>query len=134
MSAIVHTAELPWLPKTKPGVEEPLGEFKALWQAHGCDQFEVRLTRIPPHGGTSTRYHTHTLEEEWFFVLQGTCHICLEGTWHALQPRDSIFKRCGAFHTFRNFGDKPCELLMLGSNVDGSETRVADEPPPPERA
>ncbi len=124
---IIKSADLPWLPKRKPGVDEDLGEYKALWEAHGCEQFEVRLTRIAA-GGASTLYHTHTKEEEWFYVLSGRCHIQYEGDWRELEPGDSVFKRCGTFHTFRNFGEDPCELIMLGTNVAGSRTIVGRPP------
>lgn len=130
MKLILKSGEVPWEPKFIPGYPEQYGEFQALGREHGSTQFEMRLTRVPPHG-TSTRYHTHTREEEWFYVLRGRCHICLEGGWRELGPGDSVFKPVGRYHIFRNFTDAPCEILMLGSNVAGSEVIRIDEPPPP---
>lgn len=127
MKYIIKNSELEWEPKFFPGEDEQYGDFKALWKAHGSSQFEVRLTRIPP-GGTNTKYHTHTKEEEWFYVTKGSCHICIEGDWQEISEGDSIFKPVGIYHIFRNFGDKPCELIMLGTNVEGSEAVRLPEP------
>ena len=104
--------------------------LKALWKEHGTSQFEVRITRIPP-GGTNTKYHTHTKEEEWFFVLSGSCHICIDGKWEQIGSGDSIFKRIGSYHIFRNFGKEPCEMIMMGANVEGSTAEKLPEPDPP---
>jgi len=128
---IVRTGDLLWEPKFFPGEQVQYGEFKALWKEHGIQQFEVRLTRIPP-GGTNTKYHTHTKEEEWFYVLSGSCHINIEGHWQRIEPGDSIYKPPGQYHIFRNFGSAPCELIMMGTNVEGSKAERRTEPPPPE--
>jgi uncharacterized cupin superfamily protein len=131
MKHIVRTDSLPWHPKHFPGETAQYGEFKALWEEHGTTQFEVRLTRIPPCGGTNTKYHTHTQEEEWFFVLEGSCQICIEGQWSEVRKGDSIFKPAGDFHIFRNYGDTPCDMIMIGTNIEGSEVLRKDEPDPP---
>ena len=74
MKYIVNSNDLEWEPKFFPGEDGNYGEFKALWKKHESKQFEVRITKIPP-GGTNTKYHAHTKEEEWFYVLNGRCHI-----------------------------------------------------------
>ena len=130
MKYIVKTNSVPWEPKFFPGEEKQYGEFKALWREHGCQQFEVRITRIPPRD-TSTKYHTHTKEEEWFYVLAGACHINIEGEWHRLEAGDSIYKPVGHYHIFHNFGDAPCDVIMLGTNIKGSEVQRRAAPPPP---
>ena len=53
MKYIVKTNEMPWKPKFFPGEDKQYGDFKPLWQEHGTEQFEVRLTRIPG-GETNT--------------------------------------------------------------------------------
>ena len=131
MKYIIRNSELDWEPKYFPGEQAQYGEFKALWKEHGTSQFEVRLTKIPP-GGTNTKYHTHTKEEEWFYVLKGSCHICIEGEWQEIQEGDSIFKPIGIYHIFRNFGKNPCELVMMGPNIEGSEAVRHPEPDYPE--
>ena len=131
MKYIVKTNEMPWKPKFFPGEDKQYGDFKPLWQEHGTEQFEVRLTRIPG-GETNTKYHTHTKEEEWFYVLSGSCHIHIEGEWYLIEQGDSVFKPTGAYHIFRNFGTEPCELIMLGTNVEGNEVHRLPEPDPPE--
>ncbi len=130
MKFIVDTNELTWESKYFPGEDTQYGDFKALWKEHGTSQFEVRITRVPA-GGTNTKYHTHTKEEEWFYVLEGSCHICIEGEWKQIKKGDSIFKPIGAYHIFRNFGEDPCEMIMMGSNIEGSEAIKLPEPDPP---
>ncbi len=130
MKYIVKTDELSWQPKFFPHDDKQYGDFKALWTEHGTTQFEVRITRIPARD-TNTKYHTHTKEEEWFYVLKGTCHINIEGDWHRIEAGDSIFKPTGKYHIFRNFGDEPCEIIMLGTNIEGSEVHRNPEPAPP---
>lgn len=127
MKYIVKTKELPWEPKFFENEEKQYGEFKALWKEHDCKQFEVRITRVPPKD-TTTKYHLHTKEEEWFYVLKGTCHINIEGEWKQIEEGDSIFKPPGTFHIFRNFGEEPCDIIMLGSNIEGSEVKRITEP------
>ena len=127
---IIKSEEMPWQPKFFPHEELQYGEFKPLWQKHGMDQIEVRITRIPPNG-TNTKYHMHTKEEEWFFVLSGSCHINIEGEWHLIESMDSIYKPPGDYHIFRNFGDQHCDIIMLGTNVEGSQVNRLDEPNPP---
>ncbi|MEX0330831.1 MAG: cupin domain-containing protein [Puniceicoccaceae bacterium] len=130
MKHIVRAGDLEWEPKIFPGETTRSGEFKALWKAHGSSQFEMRLTRIGP-GETNTKYHTHSREEEWFYVTMGSCHVCINGDWFLIERGDSVFKPVGDYHIFRNFGDAPCEVLMLGSNVEGSTAERRPEPEPP---
>jgi uncharacterized cupin superfamily protein len=130
MKYVVSSNDLEWEPKFFPGEDAQYGDFKALWKEHESTQFEVRITRIPP-GGTNTKYHTHTKEEEWFYVLKGSCHICIEGEWQLITEGDSIFKPIGIYHIFRNFGEEPCELIMLGTNIEGSTAVKLPEPAPP---
>lgn len=131
MKYIVKTGELPWQPKFYRNEDKQYGEFKALWKEHGCEQFEVRITRVPPQGAT-TKYHTHTKEEEWFYVLNGACHINIEGEWHQIEAGDSIFKPPGIYHTFRNIGDRPCDIIMLGTNIEDNKVeRIPESELPP---
>ena len=130
MKYIVKTRELVWEPKYFPGEKTQYGDFKALWREHGTNQFEIRITRIPP-GGTNTKYHTHSKEEEWFYVISGSCHICIDDIWDKIEEGDSIFKPIGVFHIFRNFGNEPCEILMMGTNIEGSTVARLPEPAPP---
>jgi uncharacterized cupin superfamily protein len=131
MKYIVKTQELEWQPKFFSNEEKQYGEFKALWKEHECKQFEVRITRVLP-GGVTTKYHTHTKEEEWFYVLNGTSHINIEGEWHQIEAGDSIFKPPGIYHTFRNLGDEPCDIIMMGTHIEGSKVHRIPEPDPPD--
>jgi len=131
MKFIVKTGELEWKPKFRRNEARQYGEFKALWQEHECQQFEVKITRVLPHDVTTT-YHTHTKEEEWFYVLNGTCYINIEMEWHEIETGDSIFKPPGTYHTFRNISDEPCDIIMMGTNIEGSKLeRIPESELPP---
>ena len=92
-----------WEPKFFPNEDQQYGEFKALWREHSMNQIEVRITRIPAHG-THTKYHAHTKEEEWFYVLSGSCHINIEGEWQAERTREDFVGQ-GAYGTI--YSDEP---------------------------
>ena len=130
MNYIVKSDDVDWQPKFFPNEQQQYGEFKPLWQIHGMEQIEVRITKIPAQG-THTKYHTHTKEEEWFYVLEGSCHVNIEGQWEKVATGDSIYKPPGIFHIFRNFGDQPCVVIMLGTNIEGNEVLRTNEPAPP---
>ena len=130
MKYIVKSNDMDWEPKFFPNEGQQYGEFKALWREHSMNQMEVRITRIPAHG-THTKYHAHTKEEEWFYVLSGSCHINIEGEWQVVETGDSIYKPPGDYHIFRNFGDQPCDVIMLGTNIEGSDVLRSEEPDPP---
>lgn len=129
---VLHESELPWKEKRVESISpDRRGLYKNLTIAHGIEQFEARLTRIPP-GESNTWYHTHTKIEEWFYVLSGSCYMNFDGDWMELKAGDSIATFPGEWHTFRNFGDDDCEIIMVGMNIDGDEAHRKEEPPPPQ--
>ena len=130
MKHIIKTKDSTWLPKYFPGEDKQYGEYKALFEEHGTEQFEVRITRIP-HGGTNTKYHSHSKTEEWFYVLSGSCHINIEGTWYLIEEGDSIHTPPDVLHIFRNYGTSDCDIIMVGTNVAGDEVTRLSEPEPP---
>jgi uncharacterized cupin superfamily protein len=128
---IIRTEDMEWQPKVVPAISpERKGLCKLLSEQHGLQQFEARLTRIPP-GEASTWYHTHTICEEWFYVLRGRCHINLNGKWSEIVAGDSVATAPGDFHVFRNFGTEDCELIMVGINDPEDKAERREEPAPP---
>jgi uncharacterized cupin superfamily protein len=128
---ILKTNSIEWRPKLVPAISpDRRGLFQNLSELHGLTQFEARLTRIPP-GEASTWYHTHTLCEEWFYVLRGSCHIHLNGKWNEIVAGDSIATAPGDFHIFRNFGAEDCDLIMVGINHPDDKAERREEPAPP---
>lgn len=128
---IVKVDNLPWQEKRVPAITpDRRGLYKLLCQAHGLKQFEVRLTRIEP-GESNTWHHTHSHCEEWFLITKGSCHIHLNGEWSELGEGTSLATAPGDYHIFRNFGEAPCEFLIVGiEHPEDRATRI-EEPPPP---
>jgi uncharacterized cupin superfamily protein len=125
---IVKPDDMEWKPKIAPQISpERKGFFKLLSEQHGLKQFEARLTRLPP-GEASTWYHTHTVCEEWFYVLRGCCHLNLNGEWTEIAAGDSIATAPGDFHIFRNFGTENCDLIMVGINHPDDQAERRAEP------
>jgi uncharacterized cupin superfamily protein len=131
---VIHTDDHPWQPKLVPQIaNEQKGWFKKLSDLHGLEQFEVRLTRIPP-GETNTWHHTHTVIEEWFYVLRGKCHLYLNGAWTEIGTGDSVATAPGDYHTFRNLGTEDCDMIMVGINHPDDQAHRIEEPTLPSGA
>ena len=125
---VIRTADVEWGEKRAPSLTpDRKGLFKNLSTLHGIEQFEARITRIPP-GESNTWYHTHSHIEEWFYVISGSCHLNLQGTWSIISAGDSIATGPGEWHTFRNFGDQDCDILMVGINDARDKAERSDEP------
>jgi len=68
--------------------------------------------------------HTHTVEDEYSFVLEGTIGVQIGGTETVATPGSLIVKPRGVPHAFWNAGDAPARLLELISPA-GFETYFA---------
>ena len=125
---IIKAEAVEWREKHAPKVSpERKGLFQPLTELHGLKQFAARVTRIPS-GEASTWYHTHTICEEWFYVLRGRCHIHLNGKWSEIVAGDSVATAPGDFHIFRNFGTEDCDLIMVGINHPDDKAERREEP------
>lgn len=127
MKRIVHTQDVPWLPKRFPNEEKLYGTYRSLTQHHSTEQFEVRITRLMPDE-QNTKYHAHSRTEEWFYVLTGCCKVALDGRWFDIGARDSIHTSPGTMHMFRNASEQVCEIIMLGTNHEDDQVDREPEP------
>ena len=57
--------------------------------------------------------HTHTREDEWSFVLEGSIGIELGGEDHTAGAGELVLKPRGVPHAFWNAGDAPARLLEV---------------------
>ena len=64
-----------------------------------------------PGGGTPP--HTHTREEETFFVLEGRFAILIGGQTVEAGPGDCVYAPRDVVHAWRNAGDTPARMLVL---------------------
>jgi len=52
---------------------------------------------VPP--GASTQRHYHKVSEEFYFILEGTGQMEIDGQARDVGPGDAILIPCGAWHT-----------------------------------
>jgi quercetin dioxygenase-like cupin family protein len=75
--------------------------------------FALSLVTQPP--GAATPVHIHTLEDEAFYLLDGTMTYSADGELHRLARGSFIFLRRGLPHAFRVTGDAPVRFLAIAS-------------------
>ncbi len=90
---------------------------KSLGEAAGSQKIYVNIDYVPP-GAYSTRYHSHSQQEEFFLILSGTGILRLNGTEHRIKQGDFIAKPAGKdiAHTFYNSGEETLAILDAGTN------------------
>jgi quercetin dioxygenase-like cupin family protein len=89
--------------------------------------------RMPP--GFASPYHTHHLEDEAFYVIEGEMAIVCGGQWIMAGPGTYVFGPRNIAHGFKLLGDSPARMLLLCA-PGGFEQFVvelsASEPAPPD--
>jgi quercetin dioxygenase-like cupin family protein len=85
--------------------------------------FGLSLVTQPP--GAATPVHIHTLEDEAFYLLDGTMTYSADGQLHRLASGSFIFLPRGRPHAFRVTGDVPARFLAIAA--PGALMRLYDE-------
>jgi protease I len=68
--------------------------------------------------GELTSLHSHPRKKTGLVVLNGTAEVSFINGKHLLHPGDKIVIRNGVFHSTRNVGDTPLELLEVETPND----------------
>lgn len=91
-------------------------ETKALGASVGSEKLYVNLD-IVPVGKYSAKYHSHTRQEEFFYILSGKGTLHLNGETLLVQAGDFLAKPAGKeiAHTFYNSGEAPLHILDIGT-------------------
>ena len=118
----VHRAQHPWNDKSDITMNE-------LARRTGMSRAIVKHAVIPP-GKEGFVYHSHIRDEEWLYVLSGTCTMEIDGGEFKMGPGDFAgFPTPPAVpavaHHMRNDGTEPLVLLMGG---EAHEVEIADFP------
>ena len=66
---------------------------------------------MPP--GFASPYHTHQLEDEAFYVLEGQMAFVSDGTWTIAGPGTFVFGPRHIPHGFKVLGDTPARMLLF---------------------
>ena len=65
----------------------------------------------PPGGGPPP--HSHTREDETFFVLEGEYELLQDGAWNKIPGGRAVHAKRGGVHTFRNAGATTGKMLIF---------------------
>ena len=97
--------------------------------ATGARLLGVDVTEIAP-GNKASHLHSHSLKEEFFFVLSGRCRLLLGEAEHDLGPGDAVSRPAGTgvCHQFHNPFSEPCRVMMLGVQAGPGISDVVDCP------
>lgn len=99
---------------------------RLLGDATGSRAFYVNIDTVPP-GAYSAKYHAHTLQEEFFLVLEGSGRLRFDGGERPVVKGDFLSKSCGHAHCFYNDGARPLVLLDIGVRAAGDVCFYPDE-------
>lgn len=84
---------------------------------------------MPP--GFASPYHTHHLEDEAFYVLEGDMAFVCDGKWIAAKPGTYVFGPRLLPHGFKVLGDSPARMLLLCAPADFAQFVVEMSEPAP---
>jgi quercetin dioxygenase-like cupin family protein len=93
---------------------------------------------VPP-GANVPPPHSHALNEEFFYVLEGSLRYTVDDLSRDLEPGEWMSTPRGSVHGFRNDGDRPARaLVMLTPDIGMQYFRdvgtVVNAGGPPDRA
>jgi mannose-6-phosphate isomerase-like protein (cupin superfamily) len=63
--------------------------------------------------GSGPTYHSHSREDETFYVVSGTAEIQIEKDIFLCEAGDRIFGPRNMFHTYRNVGNTALKLVIV---------------------
>jgi uncharacterized cupin superfamily protein len=101
---------------------------KELGKSVGSQKIYVKLDSVPPKG-FSTKYHSHSQQEEFFYIISGVGTLNLNGQEIDVKVGDFLSKPAGKdiFHTFYNSGTEPLLILDIGTNEKEDTCYYPDE-------
>jgi quercetin dioxygenase-like cupin family protein len=109
--------------------------FKATASATG-GRFSLMERTLPP-GGRMPPAHSHTGNDEAYFVLDGKVEFRVAGDVFEGSPETFVLVPAGEPHTFGNTGDEPARLLVFHAPaLDGYFEDLEElwaSPDPPDR-
>ena len=84
---------------------------------------------MPP--GFESPYHTHHLEDEAFYILEGDMAFVCDGNWTIARPGTYVFGPRNIPHGFKVLGDASARMLLLCAPGDFAEFVVEMSEPAP---
>jgi uncharacterized cupin superfamily protein len=99
-----------------------------LGEAAGSEKLYVNIDKVQP-GAKSVKYHSHSLQEEFFLILAGTGTLRLNDEYVEVKKGDFFAKPAGKgiAHQFINTGEEVLEILDTGLRVKDDIAYYPDE-------
>lgn len=96
--------------------------------AIGCEKIYVNIDFVKP-GGKSTKYHSHSKQEEFFLILGGSGILRMDGEEIPVGVGDVISKPAGKdiAHQFINTGSEILRILDVGTREAGDVAVYPEE-------
>lgn len=101
---------------------------KELGKSVGSEKIYANVDIVPPMK-KSTKYHSHSQQEEFFFILSGTGTLIVNEEEILVQPNDYFSKPAGLgiAHTFFNTGSEDLVILDFGTTEQEDTCYYPDE-------
>lgn len=101
---------------------------QSLGAAVGSEKIYVNIDRVPP-GAFSTKYHSHSQQEEFFLILEGSGTLRFDGKEYPVKKGDFIDKPGGKnlAHQFYNTGSDVLVILDIGTKEPEDTCFYPDE-------
>ncbi|HNX14004.1 MAG TPA: cupin domain-containing protein [Oscillospiraceae bacterium] len=101
---------------------------QSLGAAVGSQKFYVNIDRVPA-GAYSTKYHSHSQQEEFFLIMDGSGTLRFDGQEYPIKKGDFISKPGGKnlAHQFYNSGSDVLVILDIGTKEPEDTCFYPDE-------
>lgn len=100
---------------------------RKLGEAFGLRNFGVNLTELHP-GGQSALLHTHTKQDEFIYILQGTPTLIMEDGQQVLTPGMCVgFPAGGTGHHLINRSQTTVVYIEIGDRTPGDEGKYPED-------
>ncbi len=112
---------------TAPEVANPFHPIRLMLSSQEtAGELSLYEFEVPPESAGSPP-HTHTLEDEYFFILSGTLDVLVDGEVSQLGEGDFAALTRGHTHMFWNGSQEPVRLLMAttGASFESFMASVA---------
>lgn len=110
-----------------PGFKSQL-KTKYLGALAGSERIYVNIDYVKP-GAKSVKYHSHSLQEEFFLILHGSGSVRIQERTISVKQGDFFAKPAGKgiAHQFINDGEEVLEILDCGINDNNDFVEYPDE-------
>ena len=99
-----------------------------IGDAVGSEKIYVNIDYVKP-GAKSTKYHSHSKQEEFFLIMNGTGILRIDGEEIQIKSGDVISKPAGKdiAHQFINNSTEILQILDIGTREKGDVATYPDE-------